>query len=84
MEKRTRRVDANEGELIIEQDLLRDFGIYGERAVGDLHVDDESRSVSFTLSFEEAAVELAKEQWARLKLFAQPYADLLDRAPRNG
>jgi hypothetical protein len=68
-----------ENDLVAEPDLLRDFGIYGNRAVGDLHIDSESRTVSFELSFETAAVQMAVEQWERLKLFARPYAELIDR-----
>lgn len=68
-----------ESDLVGEPELIRDFGIYGDRAVGELHLDSDSRTVSFTLSFEQAAVQTAKEQWARLKLFARPYAELVDQ-----
>lgn len=75
---------VRECDLVTEQDLLRDIGIYGDRAVGELHSDDCSRTVSFTLSFDPAAVRLAHEHWARLKLFARPYAELVERAPGPG
>jgi hypothetical protein len=66
---------VRENDLVTEQDLLRDFGIYGDRAVGELHIDDESRTVSFTLSFEQAAIQQFQERWQRLGLFARPYLD---------
>jgi hypothetical protein len=46
-----------------------------------LHCDDESRTVSFTLTFDRAALQLANERWARLRLFARPYAELVEAAP---
>ena len=33
-------------------DLLADFGIYGDRAVGTQELDEQSRTVRFTLSFD--------------------------------
>src|SRR5262249_1147583 len=69
---------VRESDLVTEQDLLRDFGIYGERAVGELHIDDQSRTVSFSLSFESAAIALAKDRWARLGLYSQPYAQFAE------
>lgn len=72
---------VRETDLIGEQALFRDFGIYGERAVGELHCDEDSRTVSFTLSFERAALHVANEHWERLKLYARPYAELLDQVP---
>lgn len=72
---------VRENDLVGEPDLLRDFGIYGDRAVGELHVDGDSRTVSFTLWFDRSAIELAKERWARLRLYARSYGELLERAP---
>jgi hypothetical protein len=69
-----------ENDVIGEPDLLRDFGIYGERATGEQEIDADSRTVTFTLSFDPAAVELAVDRWARLALFATPYSELLDRS----
>lgn len=74
---------VRECDLVTEQDLLRDFGIYGDRAVGELHIDDDSRTVSFTLTFEKGAVDLANEHWARLKLFSRAYAQLIEAGDSN-
>lgn len=73
---------VRENDLVGEPDLLRDFGIYGDRAVGEQHVDGESRTVSFTFWFDCSQIELAKERWARLKLFGRPYAEILEPAAR--
>lgn len=71
---------VRETELVAEPDLLRDFGIYGQRATGEQRLDSQSRTVAFTLSFDPAAVRLAQERWQRLKLFARNYQQLVDRA----
>ncbi len=71
---------VRESDLIGEAELLCDFGIYGNRATGRQELDDASRTISFTLSFDSAAIQLANERWSRLALFAIPYAQLLDRA----
>lgn len=70
---------VRESDLIGERGLLCDFGIYGDRATGKQELDDASRTVCFTLSFDQSTVQLAKERWGRLALFATPYAELLDR-----
>jgi hypothetical protein len=69
---------VREADLVGEPGLLGDFGIYGDRATGKQELDDASRTVCFTLSFDRAAVQVAQEQWAKLALFATPYAALLD------
>lgn len=66
-------------ELKYEEDLRRDFGIYGDRATGEQELDAESRTIRFILRFDEVAVRLAKDRWERLLLFAEPYAEILDR-----
>jgi hypothetical protein len=71
---------VRENDLAGEPSLLRDFGIYGDRATGEQEIDSDSRTVQFTLSFNRAAVELATDRWARLALFAAPYSELLDRS----
>lgn len=70
---------VRESDLIGETDLVCDFGIYGDRATGKQELDDASRTVCFTLSFDRSAVQLAQERWAKLALFATRYAELLDR-----
>jgi hypothetical protein len=69
---------VRESDLINEPDLLRDFGIYGERATGEQETDDDSRTMRFVLSFDPAGIRLAQDRWERLLLFARPYDQILD------
>lgn len=71
---------VRESDLAAEPDLLADVGIYGDRAVGVLEVDDRARTQRFTLSFDGDAVKLALERWERLVVFAVDYGVLLDAA----
>jgi len=70
---------VRETDLVNEQDLLRDFGIYGDRATGEQELDNDSRTVRFVLSFDEPSRRLARDRWDRLHLFAIPYENLLDQ-----
>ena len=49
---------VRESDLDSESDLLADIGIYGTRAVGTQELDDRSRTVRFTLTFDPQAVRL--------------------------
>jgi hypothetical protein len=71
---------VREGDIAGESDLAADFGLYGDRAVGIQEVDEEARTVSFVLEFDEASIRLARAWWDRLLLYASPYADLIDRS----
>jgi len=75
---------VRETDLVGEPDLARDFGIYGQRATGEQELDGESRTVQFVLDFDAASIRLTVERWDRLKLYAVPYGELLDRAGRRG
>lgn len=70
-----------ESDLANEPDLKSDFGIYGERAVGTQELDERSRTMRFTLSFDPAAIRLSVDRWQKLELFGTAYQTLLDRAP---
>lgn len=70
---------VRETELVGEPGLLFDFGIYGDEATGQQELDEASRTICYTLSFDGSAIRLAKDRWVRLALFSQSYADLLDR-----
>jgi hypothetical protein len=72
---------VRESTLSNEPDLMADMGIYGKRAVGVQELDEYSRTVRFTLSFDREVVRLAGDRWRRLELFATPYRQLLDRIP---
>jgi hypothetical protein len=74
---------VRESQLVAEQDLLDDFGIYGERAFGRQEFDERCRTKRFVLSFDPHAVQLARDRWKRLTLFATPYRQLLDRAEKG-
>lgn len=69
---------VRESDVANEPDLLRDFGIYGDRATGEQQTDADSRTVRFVLSFDKASIHLAQDRWERLLLFSQPYGELLD------
>jgi hypothetical protein len=64
-----------------EPDLLSDCGIYGDRAVGTQELDERSRTVRFTLSFDPQVVRLADDRWRRLAVFGVAYQSLLEPPP---
>lgn len=70
---------VRESDLADEHGLASDFGIYGDRAVGSQELDDRTRTVRFTLTFDPQAVRLAKDRGHRLYLYATPYRTLLDQ-----
>jgi len=75
---------VRESEIADEQELLCDFGIYGNRAMGLLQLDEQCRTTRFTLDFDMRSVQLAEERWRRLLLFAISFRDLLDQKARGG
>ncbi len=64
--------------LATEPDLLADFGIYGDRAVGTQELDEHCRTVRFTLDFSPRIVRLTEDRWRRLSVFGIPYQSLLE------
>ena len=74
---------VRESEIEAETDLLGDFGIYGDRAVGRLDLDDQCRSLRFTLNFNPQGLRLAEEQWRRLELFAVSFREVLDQGAQG-
>ncbi|MBY0458458.1 MAG: hypothetical protein K2V38_14055 [Gemmataceae bacterium] len=72
---------VRESALAAEPDLLADFGIYGDRAVGTQELDEHSRTVRFILTFDPQAVRLANDRWRRLAIFGIPYQSLLEPPP---
>jgi hypothetical protein len=70
---------VRESDLAKEPDLLRDFAIYGDRAMGIQELDEESHTVRFILSFDQASIRQALAQWERLTLFSNSFQNLLDR-----
>lgn len=75
---------VRESEISDETDLLCDFGIYGDRATGTLVLDDQCRSLRYTLDFDSRSLKLAEDRWRRLVLFSHSFRELLDRAIRGG
>lgn len=65
--------------IAAEQDLIADIGIYGSRALGIQELDDDCRTVRFTLTFNYDDVMAAEKRWARLNVYAAAYADLLNQ-----
>ena len=75
---------VRESDIEGEPDLLTDIGIYGNRATGTWELDNQCRTVRFTLDFSPQSRLLADERWLRLLLFAIPYETMLDRADIQG
>lgn len=69
---------VRESDLKSERDLISDFGIYGDRAAGEHEMDEQTRTISFRLSFAEAAVRRAREKWHRLSVFSIPCGQVID------
>jgi len=70
---------VRESDLANEPDLLRDFAIYGERAMGIQELDEQSHTSRFILSFDQPSIRHALGQWERLSLFSISFQNLLDR-----
>lgn len=68
-----------ESDVGTDTDLLNDFGIYGNRAVGMQLVDPTGRTIRFVLSFDFEKLRQAESHWSRLSVFSISYAELLDR-----
>jgi len=70
---------VRESDLARESDLLCDMGIYGDRGVGVQELDDQSRTLRFTLEFSPQAVRIAEDRWRRISLYAVTLRSLLDQ-----
>jgi hypothetical protein len=70
---------VRESDLANEPGLLRDFAIYGDRAMGIQELDDKSHTQRFILSFDQPSIRHALDQWERLTLFSISFQNLLDR-----
>jgi len=68
-----------ESQLIQEENLQLDFGIYGNRAVVIQISDVSGRTVRFELNFDFERVQRAEEMWNRLTVYAVSFQDLLDQ-----
>ena len=67
-----------------EPELLADFGIYGGRAVGVQDLDEQARTIRFSLDFDPQAVRLARDRWERTAIYASNYGELLEEAGSEG
>jgi len=67
-----------------EPDLIADIGIYGSRALGVQELDEQCRTVRFTLTFDFASVATAEDRWKRLAVYAESFAGYLDRYEMPG
>jgi hypothetical protein len=72
---------VRESDLAKEPDLLRDFAIYGDRAMGIQELDEQSHTVRFILSFDQPSVRQALAQWERLTLFSISFQNLWIDSP---
>lgn len=71
---------VRETALSSEPELISDFGIYGNRAVGMQQLDAAGRTIRFVLSFDSDDLKRAEQWWNRLAVFSISYRDLLDRS----
>ena len=63
-----------------EPDLIRDFGIYGQLAVGTQELSvDHLTTLRFTLNFDVKAIGDSRQLWEKLGVYAIPYKELLDQ-----
>ena len=62
-----------------DTELLNDFGIYGNRAVGMQLADPAGRTIRFILSFDFEKLRQAEDQWSRLAVYSISYKHLLDQ-----
>jgi hypothetical protein len=70
--------------LAQEPVLIADIGIYGSRALGIQELDEQCRTVRFTLTFDFTSVANAEERWKRLAVYAESFAGYLDRYEMPG
>lgn len=70
---------VRESALKNERELIADIGIYGSRALGIQELDEECRTVRFTLSFDFHKVAAAEGRWDRLSVYAEAFGAYLDR-----
>ncbi len=70
---------ARESDLANEPDLVSDFAIYGDRAIGIQELDDRAQTVRFILSFDQPRIRHALARWERLALFARSFQNLMDQ-----
>ncbi len=68
-----------ESDLTNEPDLLRDFAIYGDRAIGVQEMDEQARTVRFVLSFDQPSIRQALDRWEELGVYATYIQDLMAR-----
>ena len=70
---------VRESDLTKEPDLLRDFAIYGDRAMGIQELDEQSHTVRFILSFDQPSIRQALDRWERLTLYSTSFREFIDR-----
>ena len=70
---------VRQSSLSNEPDVVKDIGIYGERAVGTQKLDKQSRTTNYVLSFDPDDILFAKQCWERLRLYSVSFRELLDR-----
>ena len=66
-------------QLELESDLLADTGLYGDTAYGVQTLDNKSRTMQFSLSFNDNDVEQGVQKWKRLKMYSTSVRKLLDQ-----
>lgn len=72
---------VRESDIACESELLADFGIYGDRAVGVQELDEQARTIRFILDFSPQSIRLAQDRWEKVAIYTTPYGELLDQNP---
>lgn len=70
--------------LAKEPELVADIGIYGSRAVGIQELDEQCRTVRFTLTFDATRVSDVEARWEKLAVYAESFATYIDRYDMPG
>jgi hypothetical protein len=71
-------------ELQLEPDLIADFGVYGDEAVGYQQTDQDGRTQRYELHFDATRVAAAEQRWNKLQLFSLRLETILDRDVQSG
>ena len=75
---------VRESALEKEPELVADIGIYGSRAFGIQELDEQCRTVRFTLTFDATRVSDVEARWDKLAVYAESFATYLDRYDMPG
>lgn len=67
-ENKIRIAVTKESLIPVKENLLEDYGIYGNRAMGVQNIDDKSKTTTFDLYFDKAKIAKARRDFEKLKI----------------